>query len=355
MTEFVARVYTTVPRDIIIALGADIGGTNSNFGFFQLGESKPVLLFSLHTRSKTIVDFTQVVVDALAYARSTYNLSVYLACFAAAGVASDDRMRCKPTNLPFTVDIEEILKATKLKCAFLANDFEVIGHGLEMIDQKNIVQVKEGNARKYANKAIIGAGTGLGKVIMNWDIDHYGRYMPVCSEGGHADFPVHSEKELQLIFFIQTMISSKNPVSWEDVLSGYGISRLYKFFQSINSLKKSSAQLTQLGLHPDEIFKSRHLDDHARNTFEWYSLFYGRCAKNFALESLALGGLYIAGGIAAKNVQLFQMHQFQQEFILNGKQQDLLTEIPIYVITDYNISLYGAIAYMLLEKYCAIE
>ncbi len=59
-----------------------------------------------------------------------------------------------------------------------------------------------------------------------------------------------------------------------------------------------------------------------------------------------------SGGIAANNLELFKDAYFTHEFINCGKQQELLKRIPIYVITDYNISLYGGVAYMALEGSC---
>ena len=83
-----------------------------------------------------------------------------------------------------------------------------------------------------------------------------------------------------------------------------------------------------------------------------YARFYARCAKDFALNALAVGGVYIAGGIAAKNLPMFELPAFMKEFVNCGKQQALLQEIPVYVITDYNVSLYGAAQYMILENAC---
>ena len=79
---------------------------------------------------------------------------------------------------------------------------------------------------------------------------------------------------------------------------------------------------------------------------------YARFAKTFALDALATGGLYIAGGIAAHNVPLFESETFINEFLSCGKQKVLLSMIPIYVIADYNVSLYGAAEFMRLEDFC---
>lgn len=336
-----------VPKSIQAILVGDIGGTNSNFGIFEAVDGYRLLL-SIHFKSQEVFDFLMVVEQLLAYLEITYQISIEKACFASAGIVSADRMKSKPTNLPFTIDIDEILKKTNLTHAFLANDFEVIGYGLSRIKPDDIVLVNQGQPQATTNKAVIGAGTGLGKCILFWEADR-SMHVPVASEGGHADFAAQSEIEYELATFIKKANRWNCNVSWEDVLSGRGIQNMYAFFRQRNATIQADASLIQHGLMPDEIFNSRHMDEHAWNTFDLYAKFYARCAKNFALDSLARGGVYIAGGIAAKNLPLFKEQSFLSEFINCGRQQELLKNIPVYVITDYNVSLYGAMEYMLLE------
>ena len=167
--------------------------------------------------------------------------------------------------------------------------------------------------------------------------------------GGHADFSPQHQSEFDLIRSIHKNENFTCNISWEDVLSGDGIRRIYRFF---HQRAHDTNHTDHVAPHPDEIFKSRHQDEHAFNTFNWYAKFYARCTKNWALDALALGGIYIAGGIAAKNLALFQEKIFMDEFMNCGKQQELLSTVPIYVIGDYNVSLYGAAAYLILEKMC---
>ncbi|HXW85866.1 MAG TPA: glucokinase, partial [Candidatus Bathyarchaeia archaeon] len=208
----------------------------------------------------------------------------------------------------------------------------------------DLVLVNAGTAREKANKAIVGAGTGLGKTILIWHTE-LDRYIPSASEGGHGDFSPQNQQELDFIEYIRTSEKRQCAISWEDVLSGNGIKRMYHFFKKIDSSPGYSPQ-------PDDIFKSRIQDDNAEKTFELYTRCYGRCAKNFALDALALGGIYIAGGIAAKNLPLFQLPIFMNEFINCPKQQKLLEKMPVYVITDYNVSLYGIANYLIAEGIC---
>ncbi len=340
-----------IPLDEKCLLAADIGGTNSNFGFFVIHNNSFTLLFSLHAKSQEIKSFVELVQQVLAYVQQRYRIAVTHACFAAAGVVSRNRDYCKPTNLNFAIDAKDILSHTTLHCAVIVNDFEVIGHGIGVIDPKSLVHVSNGYPEHYANRAILGAGTGLGKCSLLWSLSTK-RYMPLPSEGGHADVAAQHAIDLDLIEYIRTTEQRSCNISWEDVLSGNGIKRLYQFFKKRNHADKTNEELEKNGLHPDKIFKSRTLDTHAFNTYKLYQKIYARCAKSFALDTLALGGLYIAGGIAANNLELFKDADFMHEFINCGKQQELLKRIPIYVITDYNVSLYGAATYMVLEGLC---
>ena len=347
MTTFREQIYVKeVPRNIECLLAADIGGTNSNFGIFQERNGDLILLLSLHAKSQEVTDFTAVVADVLTHIKNAYDIAIQCAAFAASGVVSAERDYVKPTNVSFAIDANEIMRKTEIARACVVNDFDVIGYGIDKIAPEDLILVHGVDAQPQANKVIVGAGTGLGKTILTWD-QHANRYVHVSSEGGHADLAAQSEVELALVNFIKEREQRTCAISWEDVLSGDGIKRIYMFF---------CAQVNKAcdpeDLHPDKIFKSRDQDEQSKKTFELYACLYARCAKNFALDVLALGGVYIAGGIAANNIPMFQLPGFKREFINCGKMQEVLQQIPVYVIADYNVSLYGAAVFMQLEQVC---
>ncbi len=339
----------TIPRGITAIMGADIGGTNSNFGIFEWRDDTLLLLFSVHAKSQEVTDFPRLVKEVLEYIKGQYDITIHQALFASAGVVSPNRDWSKPTNLSFAIDAHAIKKATGLSCVHIVNDFEVIGYGLDLIDPKDLALVNKGKPRDRANKAILGAGTGLGKCILFWS-ECERRYVPVASEGGHADFAIQHEREMKLAEFIKRAEGFTCNISWEDLLSGEGIRRIYQFFHTTANHGMHAAE--EALPHPDEIFKSRNDNKHSWDTFEMYTIIYARCAKDFALDALALGGIYIAGGIAANNLPMFELPCFMHEFTNCGKQAHLLKDVPIYVITDYNVSLYGAAHYLLLEEVC---
>jgi len=354
MHQFMERSYNhTIDSYEKYLLVGDIGGTNSNFGVLQIINKTAVLILSLHTQSQEINSFSMVIHDLLTYLKSQYNLNFSSLCLGAAGVISASHDRVKPTNLNFIIDIHDIIQTTGLKNVVLINDFEAVGYGIDEIDKKSLVIINKGTPRNLGVKGIIGAGTGLGKSFFVWSTGEQ-RYLLLPSEGGHADFAAQDQLDVDLIRFIrQSKQQSLNSdaISFEKVLSGEGIKHIYSFLATNKSYEPTSATqvIKQNGLHPDIIFKFWQDDPRCHDTFVWYAKLYARVAKNFSLDTLALGGIYIAGGIASKNESLFKLDVFMQEFTNCPKQKYLLSQIPITLITDYNVSLFGAARYLLLK------
>lgn len=332
-------------------LVGDIGGTNSNFGLFEFLDSDWHLICSFHFKSKQIDDFTRIVSELVAHINKMHQITIKHLCIAAAGPVSPARDYCTLTNAPISIDAKALKKALNLNCIAITNDFEVIEYGINRITPEYLIQIYTGQMRDRANKVIIGAGTGLGASIVYWDCGKK-RYSPVMSEGGHSDCSVQNKTEYELLEFIQHSENRSCNISWEDILSGAGIKRMYSFFRARDSAAPSYWRLGNDGPQPDEIFQSKDLDAYAQATYQLYTKMYARFAKYAALTALSLGGLYIAGGIAAHNVSLFESEIFITEFLNCCKQQSLLRTIPIFVIADYNVSLYGAAEYMRLEDSC---
>ena len=72
-----------------------------------------------------------------------------------------------------------------------------------------------------------------------------------------------------------------------------------------------------------------------------FKALYAKFAKNCALDAVSFGGVYIAGGIAQKNSDIFD-GQFIRIFENSEKMQEVLKKIPIYLIKNYKVGLLGA-------------
>ncbi len=352
MIETLREVFYVdlIPSEGTFFLAGDIGGTNSNFGIFEI-TGQPKLLVSLHVKSQTVKDYTEFTKNLCDYIKSHYNIVFKEACFGAAGIVAENRLYVKPTNLTIAIDAVAIKKITGIPYILLINDFEAVSLGIELINPKDIITVNAGKPRQRYNKACIGAGTGMGKSALFWH-HHFKRYLPLASEGGHADCAGQTEQGLALFDFIKKENNMSCPVSWENVLSGYGIAHMYKFLRTRKNYRTTEITkiIAEMRFDPDKISHYAHEDEACRDTFLLYSQFYARCAKNFVLDVLALNGIYIAGGIAAKNVSIFHDPVFMTEFKACGKHSELLSDVPVYVIADYNVSLYGAVKFIELHQ-----
>ncbi|MBA3752454.1 glucokinase [Candidatus Dependentiae bacterium] len=324
-------------------LSADIGGTNSNFGIFYMKSQVPLLVLSLHYKSQKIEDFTVFMKELTTYLSDNYAIECLQGCIGASGIVYPARVSVQPTNLTFEINTHEIMKITSLKELFLINDFEAVALGIELINPKDLIILNKGVHRLHANMGFIGAGTGLGKSMSIWQTDNR-RYFPVASEGGHADIPLYNADEWAIANYIYKNYG-ECPVSWEMLLSGSGIQKIYHFLgtQREYPVTDITREIEIHDFSPDRISSYAQKDERCKDTFEFYIRLYARCAKNFVLEGLTLNGLYIAGGIAAKNIGMFSDPLFMQEFIRCGKQSRHLATIPLFIIADYNVSLYGAV------------
>jgi glucokinase len=242
-------------------------------------------------------------------------VKISAACIAAAGPVSPDRKTCQLTNVKWKIDTKKL----PFKC-FLINDFEALGYSVNVLQSKDVKIVRNGKSNNLPI-VILGAGTGLGKALL---LNYHGMYHPNASEGGHSDLPITVDETDFLLW-------CRERIEYEDVLSGRGIVHIYNFM-----LTKYGGSGTK---DPAEIMKED--SPAANNARKQFIKFYARCARNFALEGLARGGVIIAGGIAAKNSHLFNS-EFVKEFMRNETQKFWLSKVPIKVITNYDVGLFGA-------------
>ena len=329
-------------------LGADVGGTNTKIGIAGVKDSKPVLLFSLDFKSQELDSIVPAINETLDYADKNYNIKVDSACFGIAGAIHHNRDTINLTNLDWDINKNKIKMETELDNISIINDFQSIGYGLNLLDQNNendILSVRDENIQvnHSSTKAILGAGTGLGKSIVVYD-KQYNSYIPLPSEGGHEDFPVHNDFEIKLLDFIKNLRGISQPITYEELLSGRGIENIYTFLITTQQSPPTefTKEIEQATDKTPLISKYKEIDETCRETFRLFTKFYARCAKNFVLNTMATGGLYISGGVALKNKEIFGAREFVEEFENAYRREDILKKVPIYIIVNSDVSLLGA-------------
>ncbi|MGF1577397.1 MAG: glucokinase [Cyanophyceae cyanobacterium] len=268
------------------------------------------------------------------------------ACFAIAGPVVKETAQV--TNLPWQLNSRELAQALDLKQAHLINDFSAVGYGLLHLDPQDLHTLHPGSRDPHSPIAVIGAGTGLGQGYLTWNGD---RYQVYASEGGHTDFAARTPLEFELLGYLRQRIGGR--VSVERVVSGMGIASIYQFLLDSGRGAGADAEIVAaLEKNGDQdpgalisMAAQALRDPVAEQTMELFLSCYGGEVGNLALKLLPSGGIYIAGGIAAKNISLLEQGGFIAAYLNKGRMRPLLETFSIQVILNPQVGLIGAMAF----------
>ena len=236
---------------------------------------------------------------------------------------------------------------------------------------------------------MIGAGTGLGECYLT----HNGSvYNVIACEGGHADFAPRSPLEFDIAQHILRTTPSQpgskeliDRVSIERVCSGLGIPKIYEYLVSKRGSEANKTVLAAARVEKADV--GRIVAEAAKagtcplciEAMDIFTSAYGAEAGNLALKFMPFGGLYIAGGIAGKNMQIIRKNnqfvrarQFTPQayrkrcapfahcclacgvcacfcvvlqvnnFLAKGRMRDVLRRMPIYLINFEGVGMLGS-------------
>ncbi len=321
-------------------LAADIGGTKAQFALFPPGGSprEPATELRLPTRGSASLE--TLVRQFLAGAGAKPSRMV----FGIAGPVSENR--CVTTNLPWHVDGEAMASEFGAPVTLL-NDLEATAWGLGTLGAQDLEVLQEGVARS-GHRVLIAAGTGLGEALLRWD----GKtWQPMPSEGGHSDFAARDGFEDELLHWLRAKYGR---VSYERVLSGPGLADLYRFHRETRRGHEPEeiAMRFDHAEEPAAIVTETALDgscERARLTLEHFCAIYGAEAGNLALKGLALGGVFVGGGIAPRILPQLRRGGFLRAFFDKGRLSPVLTRVRVSVVLDPKTAVWGAAAHAFQE------
>lgn len=252
----------------------------------------------------------------------------------------------RTTNLPWVVEAAELARLIGVTDVLLINDIEATGHGIGALDASALVTLHHGGGPTSGNAAVIAAGTGLGEAGLYWD---GARHRPFASEGGHASFAPRDDLEMELLRFLR---SEYGHVSWERVLSGPGLFNIYRFLRDTGRFQEPEWLAASIRDDPAASIGRCALEGTApicEQSLELFVSLYGAEAGNLALKMMAVGGVYIAGGIAPRILDWLKRSSFRSAFVAKGRMQSLLEAIPVCVVVSDRVALMGAARAVLLN------
>lgn len=328
-------------------LAGDVGGTKTILRLVSADSDVQATLYEQRYVSGDYADLVPMVKEFLAAAPGTAQPQA--ACFAIAGPVTNNRSQL--TNLAWSLSGGRIADELGLQTVELINDFAAVGYGVLGLTPNDLCTLQTGTPDTKAPIAIIGAGTGLGQGFL---VNCGGQYQVFPSEGGHADFAPRSELEFQLLHYLLEKHSISR-VSVERVVSGQGIVSIYQFLrdrkfatesedlaQIVRNWEQGAGKRSELPDPAAAISQAAIRDRTAGRTMEIFIDAYGAAAGNLALKLLPYGGLYIAGGVTAKNMTLIRDGSFLSAFSHKGRMSPLLDKVPVHLVTNQSVGLIGA-------------
>ncbi|MGL5081157.1 MAG: glucokinase [Microcoleaceae cyanobacterium] len=342
-------------------LAGDIGGTKT---ILRLVKAEPAYppkrvpnLTALHEvtyPSQDYSDLVPIVLNFMQAARTALgreDLAPETACFGIAGPVVNNT--CNLTNLSWFLQADTLERELKIPQVNLINDFAAIGYGVLALAPEDLQTLQPGEPDDRAPIGVIGAGTGLGEGFV---IPCGSGYRVFATEGGHVDFAPRSEVEFQLLGYVKDLYKIDR-VSVERIVSGMGITAIYQFLRDRNPSLESAAMgkifhqwKREIGKEQKTIDLSAEVSKAATTNDDYLStqtmnLFveaYGTEAGNLALKLMPYGGMYIAGGIAAKNLPLMIQDVFLNAFTSKGRMGVLMKKVPIHLVLNPKVGLLGA-------------
>lgn len=335
----------------MLLLIGDIGGTKT---ILRLVEAD-VQAKSFHTlREEKYVSasFSDLVPMVKQFLGTDNQKKPESACFGIAGPVISNMSRL--TNLNWDLDgtrLEQELSINKVR---LINDFAANSYGVLGLKDSELESLQTGEINKNSPIAIIGAGTGLGEGFL---IPQGNSYQVFATEGGHSDFAPRNDLEFNLLKYLRTKLNISH-VSVERVVSGQGIISIYQFLRDTNFAPESASigkqialweQETEKNIDPGAIISQGATDgdDLCTKAMTMFIEAYGAEAGNLAAKLLPYGGMYIAGGIAAKNLSLMKDGIFLNAFKDKGRMVPLMERIPLNIVLNPQVGLLGAFLYLL--------
>ncbi len=321
-------------------LAADIGGTHTRLCIAQHERGAARIVAERTYTSAAYSRFADVLREFLPGAAGN---TIAAACFAVAGPIRETPagQTVKVTNLPWEIGAAALAREFSVPKVRLINDFQAIGYGIEALQEPDFAVLEMGNPVPHGPRAVIGAGTGLGQAILVWRGE---RYEVIATEGGHADFGPTDDLQIELARYL---IKECGRASYELILSGPGLARLYAFLRVRGSTPESralaeaiaagdpAAAITQAALEHNDALANQALDLFVR--------IYGAQAGNLALSAGATGGVYLAGGIAPKIIAKLKGSAFLEAFRSKGNMSAYVANIPVRVVMNPKVGLMGAV------------
>lgn len=319
--------------DTCLLIG-DIGGTNARFALADAAVPAFSSVVTLQCR-----DFESAGAAIEHYVKSINAAAPTAICLAAAGPIIDKRVRF--TNNHWEIAADELAADFSIDAVRLLNDFEAIAYSIPFLTKDDCMPIGLPDPQpliaEHYTVGIIGPGTGLGAAGLR----RYGDlYLPIAGEASHGGFAPESKLQIDILEVLRERFDR---VSSERLVSGPGLENLYWALARIRGKERAQSGAA-------EIFKValENSDEIAAEAVQVFFEILGQVAGDLALTLGVEDGIFIAGGIAKRYLDLLINSRFRSGFDSKGRYRSIMERIPTQLITHEQPGLLGA-------AYCALQ
>ena len=318
-------------------LSGDIGGTKTRLALFER-ENDSLIRKKVETcPSQEYASLEHILRTFL----NEHNVSVEKACLGVPGPVVDGE--AQTTNLPWRIKELDLKKASGISGLKLVNDLVATAAAIPHLADTDLFTLHEGKKHSAVEMkyGILAPGTGLGQaflLINDADESHV-----LASEGGHVDFAPRSDLEVELLQYLKSKFKR---VSYERVLSGPGLQNIYQFLKDKGYAEEPPELTERLRREdPGAVISSTGQSGEYKlciKALDIFAAILGAQASNMVLTFLAIGGIYLGGGIPPKICKKLKDGTTVAAFLDKGRLSHLVEDTPLYVIQDDHAAILGA-------------
>ncbi|SDD42972.1 glucokinase [Aquimonas voraii] len=311
-------------------LAADIGGTNARFATAALGNNDRIRLGA--QRNLKVADYEGVESALESYFRESGEPVPERAVLAVAGAVLDDQVIL--TNSRWSFSIRALKQRIGFRELQVINDFAAVAWAVPGLGEADLHPIGSAPGAAFdtaAVQVVLGPGTGLGAAAIRRDA----RGLAVLeTEGGHASFAPHDEREIFILRFLQKRYGR---VSYERLLCGEGLVNLHDA-----CLHMARGRDQRLPDSEAVVAAARAGDPDARSAIDLFCSILGRFAGDAVLLYGGWAGVFLAGGLLPHVLDARGEALFRAAFIDKGRFSPLLSRTPTFRIVAADIGTLGA-------------
>lgn len=294
----------------MIALLADIGGTNARFALLRSGVIGAPLILPVASHA-TAEDAIAAALHALAPAER-----VERAVLALAGPVLDEPVRL--TNAPWCFGRAALAARFGFGAVALVNDFMALAHALPELGAADVMPIGTAASVPDAPMLVLGPGTGLGCAA--W---LPGPRLAVPTEGGHVGLAPADPWQDAVVAALR---ARRGRAGAEEALSGRGLGELHAIVAALRGAEVPARDAAGVLDAADDC----PVAGAARELF--LDLLAGY-AGDMALAWGARGGVFLGGGILPRLAGRIDRPRFRARFEDRAPMEGWMRGVPLSLIT----------------------